>query len=250
MDKSLLKSLLMLGLSGLEIKFFEASFKLGPATINEVAKASSVQRSTAYLIAQDLLSKGFLEEDLQGYKKKVSAIDPKRVLQMLANKQRLFRRQELEVEEKLPELQANFQGSEFRPKVKVFEGNKGLLNIWQDILSAKGEILLWTNQDTETQFFNEAAHNKFVDERVRKEIKVRVLAVNNQRAKKLIPSDEKALRQTKLLPENVNFSSETYIYDNKVAMLDYNKDIIGVIIESVPFSSYHKSVFEMNWNSI
>lgn len=247
MDNSLIKSLQSLGLDPKEIKFFEASFKIGPATINEVAKKSKLQRSTTYLIAQELLQKGYLEEDLTGYKKKISAIDPKKILQLLSAKQRLLRRQELELEEKLPNLQVEYSASEFRPKVKVFEGNQGLLKVWADILSTKTEILLWTNQETETAFFNINAHNKFIDERVKKGIPIRVLAVDNKKIKN-IASDGKKLRQTKILPKTIEFSPEVYIYDHKVAILDYNKDIIGVIVESLPIVNYHRSIFELNWS--
>lgn len=256
MDKSLINALLMLGLDSGQIKFFETSFKLGPSTINEIAKVSKLQRSSAYLIADKLTANGFIEENLIEYKKKITTIDPKKVMQMLSSKQRILRRQEIELEEKLPELQASYLASEFRPKVRVFEGNNGLVKVWADILSAKGEILLWTNQETETTFFNLNSHNKFIEQRTKKQIPIRVLAVNNKKAKD-IPSQSETLRQTKLLPKETTFSAETYIYDNghspsasKVAILDYNKDIIGIIIESVPIALAQKSIFELIWNSL
>lgn len=247
MDKVIYKSLVQLGLNSKEIKFFETSFELGATTINEIAQKSHLQRSTAYLIADDLIKKGFLEEDLKNYKKRVFTIDPRKLLQMVSSKQRLLRRQELELEESLPSLQAVYSASEVRPKVKVFEGNQGLLSVWKDILSSKGEVLLWTNQETENLFFNENLHLKFIEERIKKNIPIRVLAVNNKEGKLLIKSDTKCLRQTKLLPEGFTFSPETYIYDNKVAILDYNKDIIGVILESQPITGAQKAIFEMNW---
>ena len=250
MDKSLQRSLSLLDLDSKAIRFFEASFKLGPVTINEVAKAARLQRSTAYLIAQELLQKGFLLEDLKAYRKKVFTVDPKKILTMIAARQRQLRRQELELEEQLPELQSLYQLSEFRPKVKVYEGNNGLLAIWRDILSAKSDILLWTNQETETAFFDENAHNQFVEERIKKRLPIRVLAVDNKRAKQLIPSDQRALRHVKFLPTGVTFSAETYLYDQKIAMLDYNQDIIGVTIESEPISKAQRAIFENSWNSL
>ncbi|MCL5090854.1 MAG: hypothetical protein M1514_02470 [Patescibacteria group bacterium] len=250
MDNIINKTLAALGLEPKEIKFYQTCFKLGSATINEVAKESHLQRSTAYLVAQQLLQKGFLEEDLKSYKKKITALEPTKILQMLSARQRTLKRQELELEENLPLLQAEYQASEIRPKVKVFEGKQGLVSVWKDILSTKGEILLWTNQQTENKVFDKQAHDKFIQERISKRIKIRVLAVNNPQAKELQKLDHLALRETKLLPPNTEFSAETYIYDNKVAILDYNKDIMGIIIESLPISAYHKAIFEMNWDHI
>lgn len=250
MDKTLQKALLLLGLNAKEVKFYETCFRLGPSTINEIAKEAKIQRSTSYLIAQELLDKGFLEEDLRGYKKKLYAVDPKRILQMVGNKQRLFRRYEVELTEDLPELQATYNLSETRPKVKVYEGNQGLLRVWKDILSTNGEILLWTNQQTDNLVFGKERHISFIEERIRKGIYARVLAVDNTEGRQLQALDRSNNRQTKVLPKKTNFSAETYIYDNKVAILDYNKDIIGVIIESAPISSSNKATFEMVWDML
>lgn len=250
MDKVILDSLKILGLSSKEIKFLETSLKLGPATINQVAKVSRLQRSTAYLIAEELIKTGFLEEDLKSYKKKVYAIEPKKLLQIIANKQRQLRRQELELEENLPALEAFYSKSQIRPKVKVYEGNQGLLAVWKDILSTKNEILVWTNQQTDKLVFGPTKHINFIEERVKKGIPARVLAVGNLEGRKLKDIDSQNLRQTRILPAKTNFSAESYIYDNKIAILDYKKDIIGIIIESEPIAKSYKEKFELVWGLI
>jgi HTH-type transcriptional regulator, sugar sensing transcriptional regulator len=248
LEKSLKRTLLALGLSTKEINFFLNNFKLGPSSVNEVAKAAKLERSTAYLICEELLEKGLLEQDYKEYGKKIFTTEPKKLIAMLASKQRVLRRQELELEESLPDLQAIYSVSEIRPKVKVFEGNSGLLSVWKDILSTKGEILVWTNQETDRLVFGPTKHINFIEERVKKAIKARVLAVNNQEGRSLQKLDSQNLRETKLLKPGVNFTAETYIYDNKIAILDYKKDIIGVVIESEPITSSQKAIFEMNWN--
>lgn len=247
MDTTIQKTLASLGLSPKEIKLYETCFKLGPSSINEVAKQSRLQRSTAYLIAQELIKKGFLQEDLKSYKKKIFALEPSQLLKKLSAKQRLLRRQELELEEALPELQAQHQASEIKPKVKVYEGKMGLLQVWNDILSTKGQILCWTNQETENLELGLANEN-FIKERIRKGIKIRVFVVDNPRGRALRETDADSLRQTKVLPSQTHFTTETYVYDNKVAILDYKKDVIATVIESQPISSSQRAVFELTWN--
>lgn len=247
MDKALQQTLVLLGLTSKEIKFFIANFELGPASINEVAKQAKLERSTAYLITQDLITKGLIKEDYKTYGKKVFATEPKDLLRLISGRQRQLRRQEIELEEKLPDLQAIYSHSEIRPKVKVFEGNSGLLSIWKDILSTKNEILVWTNQQTESLVFAGNKHVNFIEERVKKNIHARVLSVNNKEGNTLKELDSANLRETKLLPQGTDFTAETYIYDNKVAILDYKKDIIGIIIESEPIASSHRAIFEMTW---
>jgi len=250
MDKLLVDSLRLIGLSQKEIAFFMACFSLGTTTITKAAKKARLERSTAYLIAKDLLEKGLIVEDFSTYSKRISPISPKKLVTMLAARQRIIQRQEIELTEHLPVLEKQFTESNIQPAIKYFEGNKGLRAVWKDILSASGEILLWTNQEKESTFFSKEFHDRFIQERIKKRISIRALAVNNNPGKKLIDNDEISLRQSKLLPIHTSFSAETYIYDNKVATLDYKKDIIGIIIESEAISSSQRAIFEMTWNTI
>ena len=250
MEKILEKSLTLLGCSSLEIKFFIACFTIGPASITQIAAGAKIRRSTAYLLAKKLIADGLILEDHKTYGGRLHTIEPKRLLQIVADRQRRFRRLEIEIEENLPDLQALYKASDIRPKVRLYEGNSGLMQIWNDILSTKGEILLWTNQQTENLFFGPQSHDQFISERVRKNIPIRVLAVNNLSGSELRKKDKSVLRQTKLLPEKTVFSAETYIYDSKIAMLDYNQDTIGIIVESQALVTQQKAQFELVWNFI
>lgn len=250
MDKLIEDTLKLLGLNDKEIKFFKTCFKLGNPTVNEVIKEARLERSTGYLIVQELIDKDLIEENYRGYKKRLIAAEPKKLLGILSAKGRTLGRQEIELKEKLPDLQAIYKTSNIRPNVRVFDGVNGLLEVWQDILTSQSKILLWTNQETEKQFFTSFQHQKFIEERIKKNIQIDVLAINNQKGSDLAKDDKTSLRQTKLLPKDTTFSAETYIYDNKVAILDYKKDIIGIIIESEPIYNSQKAIFEMSWNSL
>ncbi len=249
MEKLLDKTLIALGLNNLERIFFITSFKLGPTNVVEIAKAAKIRRSTAYLIAQNLLGSGILLEDHKEYGKKVFALDPHKLLSLLSERQNQLNQNRSELENNLPELLSEYKISDIRPKVTIYEGKSGLTRIWQDILSAKTELCIWTNQESETQIFDARHHEKFIAERVKKNIYARVLTINNNLGKKLQEADSQFLRKTKLLPSSNIFTAETYLYDSKIAILDYKKDIIGILIESEPISTSHKAIFELVWNT-
>lgn len=250
MDKIIGDTLSDLGLLDKEIRFFLTNYQSGPSSINEIARNAKIERSTAYLIAQTLLEKGYLIEDFKSYKKTLITVDPKTLSRMLLAKQRQIGRHEKQLQENLPELEALHQASEIRPRVRTYEGNKGLLAIWKDILDNSEEVCLWTNQQTEGNLFSKKYHSLFISERIKKKISMKVLAVNNKKGKLLIKEDSSQLRETRLLPKNVSFSAETYIYGNKVAILDYNKEIIGVILESEQIVKSHRAIFDMTWRNL
>lgn len=250
MEKIIYNTLVHLDLSEKERKFLFAAIMIGSGSIGRITKKARLERSTSYLIAQSLIEKGFLRENITKYKKQLTPVGPKTLLRMLSAKQRKLRRQEIELEEQLPHLEQFYQSSSMQPNVRVFQGQKALQQIWNDVLSTKNEICLWTNQKTESLFFTEKFHEEFIAERIRKRIPIRALAVNNVPGKKLQESDNASLRQSLLLPIQTSFSAEIYLYDKSVAILDYKKDIIGIIIESEPIYLTQKAIFEMTWNNM
>lgn len=249
-DKAIVDSLELLGLSSKEIRFYLSALELGPTSIDQIVRHARLKRATGFLLVKNLVDRGFVEEDLKTYRKQIFAVSPKEILRLIAGRQRQFRRQEIEMEERLPELESAFGLSKIRPQVRVFSGRSGLISIWKDILSTKREILLWTNQAQESKIFTDVDHKKFVEERVKKNIPIRVLAIDNKEGRLLINDTDKSLRHVKFLPPKMTFSPETYLYDNKVAYLDYYHDLIGAIIESESIAESQRAIFELTWNNI
>lgn len=247
MDRALVNCLLLLGCNQKHIRFYVANLELGAATLMEITKKARLQRSTAYIIAAELAAKGLVYEDHKPYKKLFTAAEPDLLLQKIEVKRRQIGRSSIALKEALPELRAAHQATTTRPRVRTFEGKEGLVTVWKDILSGQQEILLWTNQETEGQVFGRGTHEQFIAERIAKGIAIRVLAVNNQEAESLRGYDTQCLRQTKLLPEGIYFTSETYIYGNKVAVLDVGKTIFGVIIENEQNANSQRAMFELVW---
>lgn len=249
MHRVLVDALMQLGCSDKHIKFYHANLELGTATLMEIAQKARLQRSTAYVLADELVRKGLINEDHKPYKKSFVAAEPDTLLQKLEAKQRRVGRSSLALKSALPELRAIHQTSTIRPRVRTFEGFQGLEAVLQDILGTQQEVLVWTNQESERFIFGQSTHDLFIHQRVAKAIPIRVLAVNNEQGQALIAHDPDNLRQTRLLPSEVTFTSETYIYGNTVAVLDIGKDIFGVITENEQIATSQRAIFELTWKN-
>jgi len=247
MDKLLRDALTTLGCDDKHIRLFLACYQQGTAPLSELTKLARLQRSTAYVIMQQLVDRGLVQEDHKAYGKAFTAAAPETLLRLVANRQRQIGRQHLALQEHLGELQSLYQANHVQPRVRTYQGVNGLLSVWRDILTAQGEILLWTNQTAESKLFNTAQHDQFIAERQRRGCFVRVLAVDNSAGRQLRAEDGGALRETRLLPAGIDFSAETYLYDHKMAVLDYQEDIIGIITESAAVAAAQTAMFEAAW---
>lgn len=242
-------SLLLLGCSDKEIRLYLAAYKTGTAPLTDHIRRAKMQRSTAYLIAQQLVDKGLLEHDHRNYKQHYTAASPQTLIRMVEAKKRRLGRSSIALQEKLADLQEQYGSYDTVPQVTTFQGKSGLVSVWNDILSTKSEIQLWTNQTVERQLFETKQHGQFIRERLRKQIPIRVLAVDNPDGRQLLDDDAKRIRQTKILDKSVHFTAETYLYDNKVAIIDFTTDIVGIIIENKQIHTAQRAMFELAWQS-
>lgn len=247
MDTYLTACLRQLGCTPKEIRFFIANYHLGPASLAAITKKAHLQRSTTYVLAEELVQKRLITHDHREYNKLFVAASPESLMRMLDTKQRSLARTGLTLKENLSELQAAYTASEILPKVTIHQGAAGLTAILRDILQSSTEILLWTNQAAEEAVFDPTLHQDFIRQRLAKNIPIRVLAVNNNVGTKLVKQDAQALRITKLLPVGTTFTAETYIYEDKVVILDFNTDIFGVVIRNPSIYAAQKAMFELQW---
>lgn len=247
MESILHKALIELGCSLREIKFYSALIQLGSSPIAAIATKARLSRSTAYLLAQQLAEKGLITHDHKQYKKFLVAVEPSVILRQLEAKRRRVGRSSIALKDNLEAIQSLYQKNNITPKVKTFQGAQGLSAIRNDIMRTQSEIHLWTNQATERYVFAENQRNAFISERVKRNISIRVLAVDNNEGNSLFLHDTELKRTTRILPKDMTFSPETYLYDNKIAVLDYDTEIFGIIIENRLIHQAQKAMFEAMW---
>jgi hypothetical protein len=198
-------------------------------------------------LAEQLTEKDLLTQDHRAYNKLYTAAAPQTLIRLLEAKKRRLGRLSVDMKDNIATLENLYSAPESLPAVTTYHGASGLVSIWKSILSASDEILLWTNQATEPRIFASDQHQQFIDERIKRQLPIRVLAVDNREGRTLLPGDTGSLRQTRLLPPETTFSAETYLYDDKVAILDYQSGLFGLIVTSRFIHEAQQSVFEMAW---
>ncbi|RYX78633.1 hypothetical protein EON76_02820 [bacterium] len=250
MDQHLTSALAQLDCSPKEIRLFLASYSLGPAKIVDLAKKARMQRSTAYLLCEQMIQKRLFIDDPSVYGKKLTAITPDTLIRLLEAKKRRIGRSSINLTDNIEQLRDLYGSADVIPRISTYHGVTGLRTALSHILSSTTELLLWTNQESERHFFANPEHTAFVRDRIYENIPIRVLAVNNNAGKKLLESDTSSLRKTKLLPDTIHFTAETYIFESKVVIIDFTADIIAIVIENTSVHSAQAAQFEYTWSTL
>jgi sugar-specific transcriptional regulator TrmB len=245
------KVLQEIGLTEVQADFYLFVLKSGGATVSHAAKSLGINRTNSYAILDKLKAFDLVVEENKVSGKLIHAKSYEPILEALTAKELEVSSHKNTVLTLAPLFnsfasKSNYQG----PRIRTYESKHDFGYLLDDILAnpdGTKEIYLFTNQATERGFFSLKSHRDFVNKRVENKVSIKVLAVNNEQGRELLLEDAKFLRETRLLPDSFDFSSEIYIYDGKITMIDVKEDIIGVVIESEDLYKIHAQLFEAFW---
>jgi len=133
-----LEPLKQIGLTGGEVKIYDALLELGESTRTTLAKRSGISPSKIYDVANRLLEKGIISAVKKNGVMHFAAADPGRLKTFLEQKEEELRRERKLVDELLPQLLLKYQKTEEEADVEVFYGWEGMKTAYDDISKALG----------------------------------------------------------------------------------------------------------------
>ncbi|MDO8649266.1 MAG: helix-turn-helix domain-containing protein [Candidatus Peregrinibacteria bacterium] len=241
-----------LGLSAKAAKVYVTLLQLGPATMTQLAKAAAFKRPTTYLLVDELLMRGFVTATKNGKRTTYAAEHPRRLLQAM-------RTREHEMERVLPELEALYYEPKGRPRVGVYEGLQGTMQLYDELYESI------TTKREEALFFTAIGD---LEER-HPEILERFYATLNTlprdyRMRELNHGDERAVTYAKNVRPRTGKNHHIRILDtkrfpfantdmliigNKIMMFSLKDDLVAIVIENTQLANSQRALFNAAWEA-
>jgi len=246
--RNVISLLEQLGLNNKEAKIYLSLLEFGPANITKIAKKSGIKRTTVYSFLNNLKNHGFVVEIINGAVKLYDVADPREL-------ERTIERQKEIVSQITPELFSILEEREEKekPKVRFYEGIDGIKKVYEDTLDQPigSEILAYAGFESIYEVVPESFLNSYVKRRVKKKISARGFLPIDNYSKIHIKENKKELRKVIALPaDKFPMTNEINIYQNKVAIISFKKDKIGIIIESEEIAKNQRVIFNLLWESL
>ncbi len=236
------------GLLEKEIKIYLTVLRLGPSSVRRLASESGINRGTTYDILKKLIADGLVNY-YSKEKRNFIAEDPRKLADAIEERQEKLERVKMNIEDILPELKSIYDNAENRPKVKYFEGKKGVRIVLQDILdtmekSDANKYLVYSVSEVRKILFE--SFPEFTDKRIKANIAVKVLAIG--KGGKLCGLDERKW----ISKESTDAQTYTLVYYGKVAFISLKSDSepISVIIEDPGLFETQSLVFNHLWDKV
>lgn len=240
-----IEQLKQFNLSDKEAGVYLALMELGDASVSDIASKAKINRTTAYDILEALTHYGLVSHS-KGKRKHFAAESPELLISYLEQKSQEFKEKAKEAKDILPELKAAYNLIPKKPKVRYYDGEEGIIAMYEDSLTAKTEILSWLDTERTADFAPEY-FEEYYKRRARKGIHIKAIVADSPSAQERHKHDKKELRQMKIIPrEMMAVVPECYIYDDKVSFMSL-KEKFGVIIESHDITEAQRKLYDLAW---
>ena len=237
-----------LGFSEKKAKVFLALLQLGETNVLAIAQKAKLKRTTVYNILPELINEGLVASASTKGRKRYFVTDPRIIVKLLESKIE-------ETKSFLPLLTALHSVSLHQPKISLHEGENGTRQIYEDTISSlyPGDTIFGFSGDIKTNYILDKDLENYIKARVSKKVRNKVIVAVPEYAEFLRKNSLQELREVKVFTEVENLKAPSVdfkIYGNKIAIISYRENFLGIVIESRDISQMCKIIFEALWSKI
>lgn len=244
--KDIQSSLEYIGLKPKEARIYLAILELGEASVVQIAKNAGIKRTTVYNILPDFINRGLVVSAFKKRRKIYFVEDPRSLKHEIKEKGNT-------IDKLMPELLAIQNVISSKPRITFYEGLGGMKELYQDTLdsSKEGDVILsYTGLSDFSNLMPKEYADYYIGERAKKKVRLRVIASRSLIAQSWKNTAIQDLRDIHIVDStNFRFNADMEIYANKVALISYRENFLGVIIESKEINQMQRAAFELMWNS-
>lgn len=239
----------VLGLSPNEAKIYETLVEHGESSISNIAVWAKIHRRNAYDAIHRLIDKGLCFEIFSTRENKYNAVDPDKLTELLAEKEKLL-------QDALPDLKKKFVQRVAPQEAYIYRGYEGQKNVWRDILRVGGDC---HNIGAKGQWFDpqlNASREAFFKEANRKKIRFHLLFDHEIKVQMPeFPKNYPAPLSYRFLPKEYSTNSIVSIFGDYVVMYTgidklakMTDDIIFFVLHSKTLAESYRTWFKYMWD--
>lgn len=229
-----LQALYELGLTPVESRIYLTLLELGSASANDVARKSGIHRRSVYDAMERLIEKGLIAYIKRNNRRLYQAAEPERLLGLLDEHKR-------GVETILPELKARYDHSREKQETLFFKGKNGLRTIFDDQIREGKEVLVLGGNLRASEIIK-AYFPKYTRMRKENDIRMRLIYSGSNRRTQAIE-----FADVRYLPEGYGSLASTNVYGDKVAILLWTENPMGILINNKEVAKAYREYFELLW---
>lgn len=225
------------GLTENEAEVYLILTRLGSASASEILLKTKIHRINLYDLLERLQEKGLVSYVIMGKRKNYEAAHPSKILEIEEERRN-------NLKEIMSELISQRELSKSPQEATIYKDKRGIKNIFNDITNTKSKVYLFASGWGFHEHFPEYKDIWYSRLKLNK-VDIRALLSNLNRKYKRTTVPEPL--KYRFLPSSFVFPSTTVVYDNKVFLIMWSNQPIGILISGKEIAESYKNFFEMLW---
>lgn len=229
-----------IGLNEKETAIYLACLELGREGVARIARKANVKRPTAYLVLESLQKRGLIHSITKEKRTLYGAEEPAKLLGVVAEKKRAL-------DTILPYLEAINNRGTIKPSVRFYEGEKGVLRIYEEIYASK-EIRWWGSIHAMSKKFSTILESFIASQKKEKKMVYDLLTdtiADRAYAKRVA----RAGYEIRFFPKDLYVMTDSAVFNNKLAFMAFAPEPHGLIVEGEDMIKSFQSLWELAWRN-
>jgi len=232
-----------MGLNSVQAATYAALVTDGTSTAPALAEHTGESRSNTYKVLDRLCELGLARKDTEGKIVRYTPQHPGVLEQQLDAQERTLAAKKQRLQSALPELLSAFFAQAEQPSIRFFQGKDGIRRIFTDMLKT-GQTVYLLRSPADVDFYDPDFFAEFRRKRAKLGITTYALTPDIPTAIH-DPEVDTANRFNRLWlsPNDYTASVEWDIYGDKVALISYGQEAMGIIVESPNIAESFRQIF-------
>jgi sugar-specific transcriptional regulator TrmB len=234
------------GLSDTEAKTYQALIEKPDWKPADLAQNVGETRTNCYKILDNLVAKGLAERFDKAKKLHYRATNPTRLLELAREQREARETSEKELELHAKELLHDYVKVNEQPGVRFYQGKEEILNIY-DAYESQAEDIFYIHTTAGTDYHGSSAMDKIRAKALKNQIKRHGLTPDTPKIAKDFDDWDKRVQLNRTWLKASDYTSPVAwgAFGDKLYIISYGTEAIGMIIESPQIAEAFKQVFRL-----
>ncbi|MBT4857528.1 TrmB family transcriptional regulator [Candidatus Uhrbacteria bacterium] len=233
-----------IGFSKNEADVYLALLQLGSGTAGQVAKMTSVKRTTTYNVLRDLMAKG-LATGVMRQEECVYIVEaPERLSSLLHLQYQEVKQRRRLADQLIMRLQVFHNVGAHKPVIRYIESVNGLRSMQREYENLEEDVLQIVGMDTLRQLYDPVDQPEHGETISRSGRRIRTIVVS---AKPVSYPDEWNIEVVRIPPDLLDVKGEMTVCGDRLLLFSYTSGMIAVEICSKTIADTARATLEMSW---
>lgn len=240
------------GLNEKDTQIYLDIFEHGQAFASSIALRTKIDRTTVYSVLKRLLKRGLLVQSVVNEVAVYIAVSPEIFVRDLDREMEEIKVRKGIAAAAVVEMAKLAKSAYVKPKTRVYEGDKAIVNLYQETLVEGDVQKAFINLTSMPGAMKDFLKKRFISEKIAKKVFSKVLVTESEKSERYKTLDKASNRESRIVKAHpFNLQSEIILFNGcEVAMIDFNKQIHGIVVESETFYATMEAIFDYIWESV